>query len=979
MSYIERDVTLNIDGKTAKFDDMVYIFKGDRDIQLNIKIIDTKMKFSRTNISGNVLTPLPKGCYARVGLVKPKGGDPVIRDRVAIEDDKVKFLIDSTVCDELDEVGIHKIQIQIYALDDDASPRWTLPSAAELEVCKPDVDFDGITPIVGSAKAGLSMTISEGDTTIVDFNPDGTYNKTIWSSGDVISTEKLNKIENVLDHNVNKLNEHDTQIKDIANIGISEKLQNKFDSTSLEDILLEIYNKIYTPKETIANPWSDTTGMNIPEINFAATNWSEMTKENSIDTEISYLSDSINWKGVANTKWQGNSSLVYDKKNFTIKLYEDKTKTVKQKANFNNWGGQNKFVLKANYIDHSHSRNVISARIWSEIVESRSDYSSLPEELRTSPNNGAIDGFPVKVTINGVYQGLYTLNIPKDTWTFNIDDENSNHAVLCAELNNNGNMSNDRILACEFRGYANIDGTDWSLEIPDALNDDIKVSFNNLINCVKDSTDNQFKYNIGNYLDVKSAIDYYIFQYFICGLDSLAKNLLMVTYDGIKWLCSAYDMDSTFGLYYDGSKFVSNNYQCPEQYQETNSLLWQRLETIFANDIKSRYAELRESVLSVENIISKFTSFMNIIGDQLYAKDLEVYNSIPQGSVNHLQQISDFITDRATYVDAEISNLVQTEIDDEKPVSSVTINNTLSLSIPNGIEMIDYNKNGVNLDKEIYNATEATKVGSIVTNPVDIDLENYYNFMTSCQSDVTKTPRVGECNADGSLSFTYKIAENTALTTCLIGKTKVRICETDTDKNNFVDSVKLFRINKNTLENSITQEVDSSYIINPDGSGDVFTSAVENLNYGDILVMKCEQAVWNGCLLYKSDGSYDVVENSNTTNLKFIRNAGQYTSFGFKVKKSMYDEGYKMKYMIIKASQLNDLAELTATITPLDATNQEVTWTSSDENVVIIEGSGLSVNIKALKIGNANITCTSQDTANGTISDTCSVTVSSIN
>lgn len=217
MSYIERDVTLNIDGKTAKFDDMVYIFKGDRDIQLNIKIIDTKMKFSRTNISGNVLTPLPKGCYARVGLVKPKGGDPVIRDRVAIEDDKVKFLIDSTVCDELDEVGIHKIQIQIYALDDDASPRWTLPSAAELEVCKPDVDFDGITPIVGLAKAGLSMTISEGDTTIVDFNEDGTYNKTTWSSGDVISTEKLNKIENVLDHNVNKTREHDTQIKDKAN------------------------------------------------------------------------------------------------------------------------------------------------------------------------------------------------------------------------------------------------------------------------------------------------------------------------------------------------------------------------------------------------------------------------------------------------------------------------------------------------------------------------------------------------------------------------------------------------------------------------------------------------------------------------------------------------------------------------------------------------------------------------------------------
>ena len=90
----------------------------------------------------------------------------------------------------------------------------------------------------------------------------------------------------------------------------------------------------------------------------------------------------------------------------------------------------------------------------------------------------------------------------------------------------------------------------------------------------------------------------------------------------------------------------------------------------------------------------------------------------------------------------------------------------------------------------------------------------------------------------------------------------------------------------------------------------------------------------------------------------------------------MYDAGYKIKYMVIKASQFNDLAELTATITPSDATNKEVAWTSSDENVVIIEGSGLSVNIKALKAGEANIICTSQDTTNGIISGTCNVIVS---
>jgi hypothetical protein len=51
----------------------------------------------------------------------------------------------------------------------------------------------------------------------------------------------------------------------------------------------------------------------------------------------------------------------YPKKNFTIKLFEDANRTVKQKIAFKNWGKQNKFCLKANWIDISHLRNIVSA------------------------------------------------------------------------------------------------------------------------------------------------------------------------------------------------------------------------------------------------------------------------------------------------------------------------------------------------------------------------------------------------------------------------------------------------------------------------------------------------------------------------------------------------------------------------------------------------------------------------------------------
>jgi hypothetical protein len=120
------------------------------------------------------------------------------------------------------------------------------------------------------------------------------------------------------------------------------------------------------------------------------------TKDNVL-AEMTYISNTLNFNSYIEIKCQGTSSMKYPKKNYTVKLYDDDERTISQKHNFKHWGKQSKFCLKANWIDLSHSRNVVSARIWSDIVKSRSNYSELPELLCTSPNHGAIDGFFVKV------------------------------------------------------------------------------------------------------------------------------------------------------------------------------------------------------------------------------------------------------------------------------------------------------------------------------------------------------------------------------------------------------------------------------------------------------------------------------------------------------------------------------------------------------------------------------------------------------
>lgn len=55
--------------------------------------------------------------------------------------------------------------------------------------------------------------------------------------------------------------------------------------------------------------------------------------------------------------------------------------------------------------------------------------------FKDTPNYGQIDGFPIEVYENGNFLGLYTLNIPKDKWLFNIDDDNKNNIIITSESN----------------------------------------------------------------------------------------------------------------------------------------------------------------------------------------------------------------------------------------------------------------------------------------------------------------------------------------------------------------------------------------------------------------------------------------------------------------------------------------------------------------------------------------------------------------
>ena len=378
-----------------------------------------------------------------------------------------------------------------------------------------------------------------------------------------------------------------------------------------------------------------------------------------LKVKMTYKSSTETFSCYATIKVQGNSSQNYNKKNWTLKLYSDSELTTKMKHNFNGWGNQSKYVLKADWIDISHARNIVSARIWADIVKSRSDLDTLPERLLSSPNYGAIDGFICKVYFNGYYYGRYDLNIPKDKWMTNMDDEIDGDVILCGEDYNS---------SCFRSLWGGVNENGWSDELRDRTTNTVKTQLNNFIDFVMHSTDDDFKANFENYADLQSFIDYYIYHYFICGLDAFGKNQILLSYGGGKYYASSYDMDSTFGLYWNGSKFVSITYRCQEDYEvgthNTTNLLYDRIVKLYEKEISLRYVELRQGPLSLDNVILRFEEFIGNMPAELIAEDYAAttgkgaFQGIPSRTTNNIQQIRNYIAERSSYADIMLNTYI---------------------------------------------------------------------------------------------------------------------------------------------------------------------------------------------------------------------------------------------------------------------------------------------------------------------------------
>ena len=132
MIYTERVVTIK--NTDAMIDSVVILYRGDKDVEIIFKIIDSKFKFSSTK--GNVIDNT-QAAFGQLAILNP-GGTNVISDVSPCSEGLVIFKMTGPMMDELTEVGKYSFHIRLY--NEDQTSRITLPPVMNgIEVREPIV------------------------------------------------------------------------------------------------------------------------------------------------------------------------------------------------------------------------------------------------------------------------------------------------------------------------------------------------------------------------------------------------------------------------------------------------------------------------------------------------------------------------------------------------------------------------------------------------------------------------------------------------------------------------------------------------------------------------------------------------------------------------------------------------------------------------------------------------------------------------
>ena len=335
-------------------------------------------------------------------------------------------------------------------------------------------------------------------------------------------------------------------------------------------------------------------------------------------------------------KYQGSSTLYNRKRNFRFTFYKDSSFSKKNKIKIGEMVRTSGFNLKANYTDNTRIKEFLMNRIFMSIWEDRGKLHSYPWDTEESPCNGAtgmIKGFPIRVNIGGNFYGIDVFGLKKDEKNYLLDGDTS--GMIVSGTRGNTNDPNNWTAAKP---------EDWEDEMNDELTESNKQALTDFFSFI--NSENFTKENVPQRMSVIDWIDYFIGLQVFLMRDNTCRNMILYAKEDKKKLYPFfYDLDLSW-FFYD------NNYNLDIMTSSyaVDMSLWENFKSLYEDEIRNRYAYLRENILSIETIQAMYEDIAKDIPLVDIALEKEKWG---QGNVNSMNTYISILKKRLNWLDKE--------------------------------------------------------------------------------------------------------------------------------------------------------------------------------------------------------------------------------------------------------------------------------------------------------------------------------------
>lgn len=290
--------------------------------------------------------------------------------------------------------------------------------------------------------------------------------------------------------------------------------------------------------------------------------------------------------------FRGQSSLNYDKHNYTVHLWQD---GAQYKASLLGLRRDDDWILCGAMNDQLRLRNTVAMQLWDE-------YYTLP----WTDVSGAVDGAFCEVYMRGKYLGLYRLSERLDRKQVDIDKTNGQ--IVRSVQSDVGGVSlmdfgrlpkkqpGDSVIwynmEMKYPKQETMTAADWQ-------------EFEAFLRFVGESSDAEFAARIGEYIDIDNFAAYYVYVTAIGATGNMIKNLYFVMDDKTadpRYRLVPWDVDGSFGR--------RNNASKREVDILSSNTLFERLVTLNAQGFADRCRELwrqnRDTVFAYDHMMALF-------------------------------------------------------------------------------------------------------------------------------------------------------------------------------------------------------------------------------------------------------------------------------------------------------------------------------------------------------------------------------------